>query len=204
MRSLPNHRASSGAQPTGTDVDLLAAVAAGDLGAIGVLYDRHARYVWRVLHRVTNDGSDVEDVLHVTFLHLPRLAASFDGRSSSCRNWLCGIAVRLALRHGRGLKRFTAMLSRFGATARQASTIDPESQASHREELQALERALSTLSPKKRAVFVLIELQGLSHAEVADTLEIPLATVRTRLFGAKQELREALLEHEEGDRTSHE
>jgi RNA polymerase sigma-70 factor (ECF subfamily) len=62
--------------------------------------------------------------------------------------------------------------------------------------LRVLERAIASLSPKIRAVFVLLELQGLSHAEVAETLQIPLATVRTRLFGAKDVLRRSLLEHE--------
>jgi RNA polymerase sigma-70 factor, ECF subfamily len=170
----------------------------GDLTALGILYDRHARHVWRVLDRVTNGGSDVEDVLHATFLQLPGLARSFDGRSSSCRNWLCGVATRLALRHGRGVTRFRSMLSRFGSATPRASTIDPESQTSQREELSVLEQALGSLSPKKRAVFVLLELQGLSHAEVADTLQIPIATVRTRLFSAKEVLRKSLLEHDGG------
>jgi RNA polymerase sigma factor (sigma-70 family) len=198
MSPAPTKRAGCGTTPAASDTALLAAVAAGDLGALGALYDRHARHVWRVIYQITNDGNDVDDVLHATFLHLPRLAASFDGRSPSCRNWLCGIGARLALRHGRGLRRFTAMLSRLGRTPRFAPPMDPEAQTSHREELRTLERALSALSPKKRAVFVLVEIEGLSHAEVAQTLEIPLPTVRTRLFGAKRELREELLAQERG------
>jgi RNA polymerase sigma-70 factor (ECF subfamily) len=195
MTSLRNLRSIPRADP-GTDAELLAATSAGDLAALGTLYDRHARHVFRVLHRVTNGGNDVEDVLHATFLQLPKLARSFDGRSPSCRNWLCGVATRLALRHGRGIGRFTAMLSRLESTTRRASSVDPEAQTSCREELRALERALASLSPKMRAVFVLLELQGLSHAEVAETLHIPLATVRTRLFGAKEVLRRSLLKHE--------
>jgi RNA polymerase sigma factor (sigma-70 family) len=179
-----------------TDAELLAAVGAGDLSALGTLYDRYARDVWRVLERVMNGSGDVEDVLHATFLNLPRIASSFDGRAPSCRHWLFGVATRLALRHGRGLRRFTAMLSRFG-TSQQMSFVSPESQASGREEIGRLERALSALSPKKRAVFVLIECEGLSHTEVAGALRIPLPTVRTRLFGAKDKLRAALRERED-------
>jgi RNA polymerase sigma-70 factor (ECF subfamily) len=190
----PNARADSS-----TDADLLGLVAAGDLTALGALYDRHARHVWRVLHRVTNGGSDVEDVLHATFLQLPKIASSFDGRSSSCRNWLCGVATRLALRHGRGAQRLTAMLSRLAAATARHSILDPEYQAGRREELRVLEDTLSNLSPKMRAVFVLVELQGLSHAEVAEALQIPLPTVRTRLFGAKAALRKSLVRHESGE-----
>lgn len=198
MKSLP--KALSARIRTSTDAELLAAVSAGDLGALGTLYDRHARHVWRVLARVTNGSSDVEDVLHTTFLSLPRLAARFDGRAPSCRNWLCGVATYLALRHRRGLRRFTAVLARFGVAAQHASLVNPESQASDREEMAAVERAVSALSPKKRAVFVLVECEGLSHAEVAEALQIPLPTVRTRLFAAKDDLRASLLEREKWGR----
>jgi RNA polymerase sigma-70 factor, ECF subfamily len=174
-----------------SDTVALKAVAAGDLSALGLIYDRHARDVWRVLSRVMSDSSDVEDVLHATFLTLPDVAASFDGRPS-CRNWICGIAVRLALRRARSVRRFTRMLARFAEIAWPHSVSDPESQAMHREELATFERALASLSEKKRAVFVLVELQGLSQEDVARVLEIPAATVRTRLFSARQILREAM------------
>ncbi len=196
MKSLPNARNARGR--TDTDAELLTAVSAGDLGALGALYDRHARDLWRVLDRVTNGSSDVEDVLHATFLNLPRLAARFDGRTSSCRNWLCGVATYLALRQRRGLRRFKVMLARLGPVAQHASLVNPESQASDREDLATIERTLSALAPKKRAVFVLVECEGLSHAEVAEALQIPLATVRTRLFAAKDDLRAALLRREGG------
>ncbi len=174
-----------------TDAELLASVADGNLGSLGKLYDRHARDVWRVVRRVTRGADDVEDVVHATFLKLPQLAASFDGRAS-CRNWLCGIGVRLALRRGRTLHRFTQMLARYAAARHEPAVVDPETHASRRQEMAVFERALRALPDKKRAVFVLIELEGLGHGDVAEALEIPVATVRTRLWSAKQTLREAL------------
>jgi RNA polymerase sigma-70 factor (ECF subfamily) len=189
MRTIANRRTA--AARSSTDAELLTAVSAGDPDALGVLYDRYARDVWRVLERVMCGSSDAEDILHATFLNLPRIASNFDRRAPSCRNWLCGVAARLALRHGRGIRRFKAMLTRF-SVAQQRSRASPESEASGREELGALERALSDLSPKKRAVFVLVECEGLSHAEVAKALRIPVPTVRTRLFGAKDKLRATL------------
>jgi RNA polymerase sigma-70 factor (ECF subfamily) len=91
------------------------------------------------------------------------------------------------------------MLSRLAAATARHSILDPEYQAGRREELRVLEDTLSNLSPKMRAVFVLVELQGLSHAEVAEALQIPLPTVRTRLFGAKAALRKSLVRHESGE-----
>jgi RNA polymerase sigma-70 factor (ECF subfamily) len=177
-----------------SDATALKAVAVGDLGALGLIYDRYARDVWRVLSRVMSDSDDVEDVVHATFLTLPDVAASFDGRPS-CRNWICGIAVRLALRRRRSLRRFTRMLARFSEIAKAETTSDPESQAIHRQDLATFERTLASLPEKKRAVFVLVELQGLSQEEVSRVLEIPAATVRTRLFSARQILRAAIERH---------
>ncbi len=194
MRVLPHARKAQ--SRTSSDAELLAAVSEGDLSALGALYDRHARDIWRVLERVTNGSSDVEDVLHATFLSLPKVAARFDRRAPTCRNWLCGIATCLALRQRRSLRRFTLMLARFGMAAERPPSADPESQASSREDLGTLERAIAALTPKKRAVFVLVECEGLSHREVAASLQIPLATVRTRLFAAKDDLRVALLRRE--------
>jgi RNA polymerase sigma-70 factor (ECF subfamily) len=173
------------------DPELLADVAAGDLGAIGELYDRYARDVWRAACRTLGDPADADDVVHATFLGLPRIARSYDGRAS-CRNWLCGIAVRLALRNLRGATRFRRALASLAYTIVGRSTLDPERSASSQEELAVLGRAMSRLSEKKRAVFVLVELEGLSAEEAAAALEIPAATVRTRLFHARRELQDAL------------
>ena len=180
----------SGEPPT-SDGDLLVSVAAGDLAPLGELYDRYARDVWRAVRRSMSSESDVEDVVHATFLGLPRIAASYDGRAN-CRNWLCGIAVRLAMRHRRGAGRFHRMLAALAHTVGAGKVRDPERETSNGEELAAIDRALAALSDKKRAVFVLVELEGLSAEEAARTLEIPAATARTRLFHARRELQEAL------------
>jgi RNA polymerase sigma-70 factor (ECF subfamily) len=189
MTVVPSKRRFE-AEPA-TDAALIARIPGGDLGALGVLYDRHALAVWRVVHRVMNSANDVDDVVHATFLTVPALAESFDGRPSA-RSWLIGVAVRLALRHMRGVGRFTRMLARFGHVARTADHLDPEVQVAGRAKLATLERAVSELPVAKRAVFVMVEMEGLSHEEVARELDIPLPTVRTRLFHAKRELECAL------------
>ena len=173
------------------DAELLQALAGGDLGALGEIYDRYSRDVWRAARRSLGEAADVEDVVHAMFLKLPQIAPSYDGRAS-CRGWLCGIAVRMALRHRRGVGRFRRMLGSFADSLVGRSSPDPERLAGSSEELAVLERAMASLSDKKRAVFVLVELEGLSAEEAARALEIPAATVRTRLFHARRELQEAL------------
>jgi RNA polymerase sigma-70 factor, ECF subfamily len=173
------------------DAELLKAVADGDLGALGELYDRYARDVWRAVRRALGTTVDVEDVVHAMFLKLPQIAPSYDGRAS-CRGWLCGIGVHMAMRHRRGAGRFGRMLASFAQSLVGRSAPDPERLAGSQEELAVLERALASLSDKKRAVFLLVELEGLTAEEAGRALGIPAATVRTRLFHARRELHEEL------------
>jgi RNA polymerase sigma-70 factor (ECF subfamily) len=173
------------------DPELIRGIADGDLACLGELYDRYAQDVWRAVSRSLGDSADIEDVVHTTFLSLPRIAHSYDGRAE-CAAWLYGIAVRLALRHGRGAGRFRRMLQSFAEVAPRRATSDPERRASHLEDAAIFARALEGLSAKKRAVFVLVELEELSSDEAAKALEIPAATVRTRLLHARRELHAAL------------
>jgi RNA polymerase sigma-70 factor (ECF subfamily) len=173
------------------DAELLKDVAAGDLGALGEIYDRYSRDVWRAVRRALGNTADVEDVVHQMFLKLPHIAPSYDGRAS-CRGWLCGIAVHLAMRHRRGAGRFGRMLASLSQTLVGRMAPDPERIAGGLEEVAILERALASLSDKKRAVFLLVELEGLTAEEAGRALEIPAATVRTRLFHARRELLEAM------------
>jgi RNA polymerase sigma-70 factor (ECF subfamily) len=174
-----------------SDPELMRGIANGDLACLGELYDRHAHGVWRAVSRTLSGSADVEDVVHATFMNLPRIAPSYDGRPE-CGGWLCGIAVRLSLRHSRGAGRFRRMLSSFAHGATAFSSSDPERSASEHEELAIFERALAKLSARKRAVFVLVELEGLTSEEAAKALEIPAATVRTRLLHARRELHAGL------------
>lgn len=173
------------------DAELLAAVARDDLGALGELYLRYHGDVRRVLHRVTCGSDDVDDLVHTTFLKLPAIAAGFDGRAAAGA-WICGIAVRLALRHRRGIDRLLRRLDLFSRSTPRESARTPEVDLSANEELRIFERAMSRLSEKKRAAFVLVELESIPPDEVARSLGIPIATLRTRLFHARAELREAM------------
>jgi RNA polymerase sigma-70 factor (ECF subfamily) len=173
------------------DDALLRELQRGDLGALGELYDRHAHDVWRAARRLLGNDADVDDVVHAVFIKLPELARSYDGRANA-GPWLVGIGVRVALRHRRSTGRFLRMLGRFARTLTVRAPGDPETHSSAREELRAFELAFSTLSPKKQAVFVLVELEGLTTDEAASALEIPAATVRTRLHHARRELHAAL------------
>jgi RNA polymerase sigma-70 factor (ECF subfamily) len=177
--------------PSRSDVELLAAIGDGDLGALGELYDRYASDVWRVARRMLGNDADVDDVVHAVFLKLPQIASTHDGRAN-VRAWLLGVCVRIASRHRRSVSRFFKMISSFAHVATSTTRLNPEHEVSSRQELRVLEAALEKLAPKKRIAFMLVELEGLTSDEAARALGIPAATVRTRLHHARLELDAAL------------
>jgi RNA polymerase sigma-70 factor (ECF subfamily) len=175
----------------GGDAELLADIAKGDRNALATLFERHHRRVHRLLARSGVSPADADDVVQATFLEVARIAHVFDGRDS-CASWLCGIAMKLATRRGRSVRRLLKNLASFAQHALRSDTLHPEQIASGREELEVFSRALSKLAWKKREAFVLIEIEGFSAEEAGWALGTEPATMRTRLFHARTELRAAM------------
>ncbi len=173
-----------------SDAAALSALSEGHIGALGVLYDRYQAAVSSFVRRATNDASDVEDVVHATFMTAARAASNFDGRQS-CRPWLVGIAARLVHRRKRGLSRWARALSEL--TVREGDRYtDPHRELAARDEVQRLADALARLTESKRVVLLLAETEGLSSEEIAESLSIPVGTVWTRLHHARRDLRRML------------
>jgi RNA polymerase sigma-70 factor (ECF subfamily) len=84
------------------------------------------------------------------------------------------------------------MLASFENAAPKVDRTTPESEAANREELALFATALGRLGTRKREAFMLVELEGLSAEEVGETLDVSAATIRTRLFYARAELRAAM------------
>ena len=176
-----------------SDASALEELSRGQISALGVLYDRYQASVASFVRRATNDASDVEDLVHATFMTAAKAAGNFDGRQS-CRPWLVGIAARLLFRRKRGLSRWARALREL--TFREADRYtDPHRELSARDEVQRLSTALELLSEPKRVVLLLAESEGLSSEEIATALQIPIGTVWTRLHHARRDLRR-LLERE--------
>jgi RNA polymerase sigma-70 factor (ECF subfamily) len=173
-----------------TDAAALEALSRGQISALGVLYDRYQASVSSFVRRATNDASDVEDVVHVTFMTAARAAGNFDGRQS-CRPWLVGIAARLLHRRKRGLSRWARALRELTVREGERHT-DPHRELSARDEVKRLSSALQKLSEPKRIVLLLAETEGLSSEDIATALQIPVGTVWTRLHHARRDLRRML------------
>lgn len=190
-RATTRHGAALGDTAQTADPDLLRQLAMGEIGALGELYDRYREPVRRFVARATSNAEDVDDLVHATFLAAAKSASQYDGRPS-CRPWLVGIAAQLLRRRRRSVGHLFAVLSSLRGI--RATTTDP------RPALQAradVEQALGRISEVKRVTLLLAEVEGLSCAEIAGALGVPIGTVWTRLHAARRELREALEEGNE-------
>ena len=170
-----------------TDAELMGALARGEIGALGELYDRYQAVIRRFLVRATGDADDVDDLVQATFLGSAQSAARYDGRES-CRPWLLGIAARQLRRRRRAFGRWLSVLSALTLVKQMNATL-PDFEPSGRTDV---ERALRQLSEPKRITLLLAEVEGLTGPEIASALGIPVGTVWTRLHAARRELRRLL------------
>jgi len=166
-------------KPAMDDADALARVARGDVGALGEVYDRHARSLLSFAARAVG-RHHAEDIVQSTFVCAAKVASTYDARGASARSWLFGIAARLVQQRRRSFARLARALLRFDL----AASSSPEGEA--RNDLQ---KGLLRLSEAKRVVLLLAEVEGFTCEEIATMLEIPVGTVWTRLHHARREMR---------------
>ena len=172
-----------------SDPELVESIRGGDMSALGKLFDRYAEDVRRVASRMCA-SSDVDDIVQATFLDVLKASVRYDGRESA-RSWMLGLTIIQVRRHRRVLAR---LAQRLGTWAKEAvpTQRSPETDAADREHAERFERAYGALSDKKREVVVLVAIEGLSGDEAASLLNIPVATVWTRLHHARNELAHAV------------
>ena len=163
----------------------------GDLGAFEELYRQHAGRLYSVACRMVGNPSDAEDLLQEIFLSAHRKLDSFRG-DSALGTWLYRLATNLCLDHLR---------SRAARTSQLTGTLDDEpglADAGSRTLADSaltrmdLERALAQLPDGCRAAFVLHDIEGLEHKEVADALGIAEGTSKSQVHKARLRLRALL------------
>lgn len=176
-----------------TDAELVAAIARGDLTSLGLLFDRYGDDVRRVLARLGVSSSDLDDLVQETFLDVPRASTRFHP-DAPVRPWLLGLAAMVARRQRRTLSRMLRRLQSWASEPVDDRVPTPAESYEHSAELKRVWNALEKLSEKQRAAFVLVVLEGLSCAEVAEIQGAPIATVWTRIHHARAELKRTLTE----------
>ncbi len=153
------------------------------------VYREHFALVWRTLRRWGLDAAEAEDAAQDVFLVVHRRLPDFDP-NRSMRAWLFGIARRVASDRRRSGARTQRRLRLVGTTEFQDP--GPESKASDADTLAIIERVLAPLDDDWRAMFILIELEGVSPQEVADQLDVPRNTIYTRQKILRRRIAQAL------------
>jgi RNA polymerase sigma-70 factor (ECF subfamily) len=183
-------RSRERAAPAPLDAGVLARCRAQDPMAFRAFVVRYERMVFALLSRMLGHGAEVEDLAQEAFVRAYRAFPDFDlDGPAKPSTWLLTIATRLAL-DARKKKRLDQSSLDEGDTSSTGST--PEIALERRQLGRAIADAAQTLPDDQRAALVLAELHGLSIAEIAHALDVPENTAKTRLFRAREKMREAL------------
>jgi RNA polymerase sigma-70 factor (ECF subfamily) len=169
------------------DRALIDRVLAGDVRAERELYDAHMNRVFRLVYRMVGDAHRAQDYTQETFIRGFRRLADFRGESA-LSTWLCAIAVSVTLNGLRSLRRMRQRevgLDDAPAVASRSVGADPDLKA-------RLHRAIDGLPDGYRTVFLMHDVEGYTHEEIATTLGVQPGTSKAQLFRARARLREAL------------
>lgn len=182
MDSLPPH-----------EVSLVSRIADGDGGALAAAFDLYSPAVLGLLCRILKGRTEAEEVLQEVFLQVWTQAGRFDPQRSSPRGWILMLARSRALDR---LRRRDSSRRREEEVAVEAAPVALRPVGTER--LEAVERrrrvlsALGVLSPEQRDCIELAFFEGLTHTQIAERLQAPLGTVKSRILLGMNKLRQAL------------
>ena len=174
-----------------SDLEVLRAVAGGDEQALSALYDRYRLILFGLILRILHSQQEAEDVLQEVFLQVWRRASDFDETRGRPFTWLVTLA------RSRAIDRLRALGSR-ERTAQEAARSVPDSistaadDAVKSEQGEIVRQALRELPDEQRRTLLLAYFEGLTQSEIAERLNTPLGTVKTRMRSGMIKLRELL------------
>jgi RNA polymerase sigma-70 factor (ECF subfamily) len=182
------------ARENARDAALVERLKGGDPKALDELFRRHRDAAYGIAFRLVGSREDALDVVQEAFIHVMRGIQSFRGQSAF-RTWLYRIVTHASLdyRRWRSLRTTESLDSESAAEpAAGPSQRTPQEEAADRDLREAIDMAFANISEKNRAALVLFAIEGMSYKEVADVLGISVGTVMSRIFNARQRLRELL------------
>lgn len=173
------------------DYQLARRIANGDMEAFAELYQRYHRRVYTLCLRMTNNVAEAEDLTQEVFLHVYHKIGSFRGEAAMM-TWLHRVTVNQVLMHFRKNSVRREQTTEDGELPKEiiegAGTPSQMLAVNH----LALERAIAQLSPGYRAVFILHDVEGYEHTEIARIRGISVGTSKSQLHKARMKLRKLL------------
>lgn len=205
---------STGELTPDVDAELVARVQRGDQRAFEMLVVKYQRRIERLIARMVRDVDLVEDIAQETFIRAYRALPGFRGESAFY-TWLYRIAVNTAKKAMIGLKRdpllTEAAMGAGGQEEDDGPAVDrdltdgetPESTLASRQIAETVNAAVAALSEDLRQAITLREIEGLSYEEIAEMMDCPIGTVRSRIYRAREAIAtrlRPLLDTREGER----
>ena len=181
-----------------SDEALLAAIAAGDGQASTVFVRRFQRQVYGLAVTMVGDRTLAEDIAQQTFERAWRHAGAFDGRRASVRTWIMTICRRLAIDALRLRKASPLDPDDLAAMLPPAGGVHPEDRAIDLTEMGRVRSAVGSLPDEQRRAVLLAVLGGHTAKEIAETEQVPVGTVKSRLRLGLRRLRAELVEDDAG------
>jgi RNA polymerase sigma-70 factor (ECF subfamily) len=177
------------------DASLIDATLAGDTEAFGRLVERYQDRLYNSLLRFLGSAEDARDVSQDTFLQALTKLRSFR-RESGFYTWLYRIGFNLAMSRRRRMRPEMSIdcLKHSAGVEPSDDGVGPERLMEAKERAAAVQAALGRLADEHREVVVLREIEECSYETIAEILNVPIGTVRSRLFRARMQLREHLEE----------
>jgi RNA polymerase sigma-70 factor (ECF subfamily) len=179
------------------DADLVARCQSGDREAFDRLVIHHQDRVYNTILRFTGDRERSLDLAQKTFLNAFLKIRQFEAKASF-GTWLYRIAINLCISESRGRRSEPVSLSRLGGGDEEtgfdppASRGDPVDDIEARETREAVQEAIHSLDEEHRAIVVLRDIEDRSYDEIAEVLDLPKGTVRSRLHRARTDLKAKL------------
>jgi RNA polymerase sigma-70 factor (ECF subfamily) len=172
--------------------ELLRAVARGDERSFGRLYDLVAPRVYGLIRRVLRDPAQAEEVAQEVLVEVWRTAARFDPARGSATSWVFTIAHRRAVDRVRSEQAAAERVLRVGAASVETPYDAVADEVSGRLERQQVRNCLDDLTELQRQAVTLAYYQGHSYPQVAELLNAPLPTIKTRMRDGLIRLRDCL------------
>ena len=174
------------------DGELLRRIAASDVDAVGVLYDRYASVLLPLALRILRDRAEAEDVVHDAFVAVSDRAGQYAPERGSVVAWLVTLVRNLSIDRTRRRDRRGTLARDVVAHEPRTPVESPESLTASARERAKIRRALDTLPEAQRVTLEVAFFEGLTYPEIAAREGVPLGTIKSRAARALSTLREAL------------
>lgn len=164
----------------------------GDQASVTALYDRYGGAAYGLAFRITNDGSLAEDVVQEAFVSVWKQCGRFDGSRGQVRSWLLTIVHHKAIDVVRRRTNRPERALPDGADDFVAHQPQPEALAELSHDAAAVREAVASIPEDQRKTVLMAYFEGLTHVEIAERMQVPLGTVKSRLRIGLEKMRDYL------------